>query len=68
MHLSCQVQVCPAVSLQVQHLRQTLTPVTASIGLACFPDDAAQAGELLRLAGAALYRAKHEGRNRVVVS
>ena len=52
--------------LQVQHLRQPLSPVTASIGVACFPVDGASGSDLLRKADAALYRAKHEGRNRVV--
>jgi diguanylate cyclase (GGDEF)-like protein len=53
-------------ALRVQHLREPLTPVTVSIGLACFPGDGVQADELIRSADAALYRAKHEGRNRAV--
>ncbi len=36
---------------------------TSSIGIALFPDDAADLGELQRHADAALYEAKHAGRN-----
>ncbi|WP_336920892.1 GGDEF domain-containing protein [Aquipuribacter sp. SD81] len=41
-------------------------PVTASIGVACWPKDAEDPQELLAVADAALYRAKKDGRNRVV--
>lgn len=37
--------------------------VTASIGVALYPADAEEAGELLRHAEAAMYHAKHSGRN-----
>lgn len=40
--------------------------VTVSAGVACFPDDARDAGSLLEAADRALYRAKAEGRDRVV--
>jgi diguanylate cyclase (GGDEF)-like protein len=39
--------------------------VTVSFGVAGFPEHGATAPELLRAADAALYRAKHNGRNRV---
>lgn len=42
--------------------------VTLSIGVAAFPDHAADTESLLSAADAALYEAKRSGRNRVVVS
>jgi diguanylate cyclase (GGDEF)-like protein len=39
--------------------------VTASFGVACLPDQADDARSLLELADAALYQAKHGGRNQV---
>jgi diguanylate cyclase (GGDEF)-like protein len=41
--------------------------VTASFGVAVFPDDASDAAQLVRNADRALYRAKANGRNRVEV-
>jgi diguanylate cyclase (GGDEF)-like protein len=48
------------------HMGQTLGPVTMSIGVASFPADGATPEVLLGLADASLYRAKAEGRDRVV--
>ncbi|HYO41952.1 MAG TPA: diguanylate cyclase [Candidatus Limnocylindrales bacterium] len=42
--------------------------VTVSIGIATWPTDARERVKLLEVADAALYRAKSEGRNRVVVA
>ena len=39
--------------------------VSASIGIAVFPDDAATAGDLMRVADRAMYAAKRGGKNRV---
>ena len=41
--------------------------VTVSIGVASFPDDASDKGELVRIADQALYFAKKKGRNRTVL-
>ncbi|MEO8198522.1 MAG: diguanylate cyclase [Thermoanaerobaculia bacterium] len=47
--------------------RDSIGPVTTSIGLVSFPSQAADSAALVRLADAALYRAKLEGRDRLVV-
>jgi diguanylate cyclase (GGDEF)-like protein/PAS domain S-box-containing protein len=47
---------------------QFLHPITISIGLAIFPDNGSSGSALIQAADAALYRAKKEGRNRVVVT
>ena len=52
--------------LVVQHRRERLGSVTASIGVATFPQSSREADELLRRADAALYKAKQQGRNRVI--
>lgn len=54
--------------LRVMREGRNIGPVTASIGVAIFPDHANDAEGLLRAADAALYRAKREGRNRVAVA
>ena len=43
-------------------------PVTISIGVSQYPVHGATAGELIAAADRALYRAKNEGRNRVIVA
>ncbi len=47
---------------------RTLEAVTLSVGVAVFPQDGSTSVEILKAADAALYRAKHEGRNRVNVA
>ncbi len=47
---------------------QTLEAVTLSLGVAVFPEDGFTGTAVLRAADSALYRAKHEGRGRVVVA
>lgn len=52
--------------LTVEHLGQSLGTVTASLGIAVFPNHALTTTTLLRTADQALYKAKRAGRNRVV--
>ena len=56
------------LELQVVYDGKPLGPVTLSLGIACFPEHGRQRDQLLQAADAALYEAKHAGRNRVVVS
>jgi len=50
----------------IQFGRESVGPVTVSLGLVAFPDDAGSVEHLLRAADAALYRAKQTGRDRIV--
>lgn len=52
-------------ALQLQHFGRSLGQISASFGLAFYPDHSTRADELLRMADKALYRAKAAGRNRV---
>jgi diguanylate cyclase (GGDEF)-like protein len=52
--------------LELHYDGRPLGPVTASLGVAAFPDHAKESEELLRHADEALYLAKQAGRNRVV--
>jgi diguanylate cyclase (GGDEF)-like protein/PAS domain S-box-containing protein len=57
-------------SARMSHLQfegQSLAPVTLSLGVAVFPEHGFTSTGILRAADAALYRAKHSGRDRVVV-
>lgn len=51
--------------IHIQHGQQSLGPITLSLGVAMFPDHGPTAEEVLKVADTALYRAKHEGRDRV---
>ncbi|MDQ7841073.1 MAG: diguanylate cyclase [bacterium] len=57
-----------AKHLHVSHLGESLGPVTVSLGVAAFPEHGTGGEALLEAADAALYRAKSEGRDRVVVA
>jgi diguanylate cyclase (GGDEF)-like protein/PAS domain S-box-containing protein len=52
--------------LNVRHQGQSLGAITVSVGVAALPIHGMSAKELLEAADAALYRAKREGRDRVV--
>jgi diguanylate cyclase (GGDEF)-like protein len=54
--------------LRVQHDGRSLTPVTASIGVAAFPEHGHRWTTVLEEADAALYQAKQDGRNAVRVA
>lgn len=54
--------------LQASHLGQLLPQVTASIGVACYPQHGESAHALMQAADTALYRAKKLGRDRVEVA
>jgi diguanylate cyclase (GGDEF)-like protein len=52
---------------RVQHRGRDLEPVSISLGVAVFPEHGTTGASLLRSADHALYRAKAEGRDRLVV-
>jgi diguanylate cyclase (GGDEF)-like protein/PAS domain S-box-containing protein len=54
--------------LTVLHQGQSLGMITASLGVAALPQHGTARGPLLEAADAALYRAKREGRDRVIVA
>ena len=54
--------------LEVLYQGKLLEGITASLGLSCFPMHGAESETLLQAADAALYQAKRNGRNRVVMS
>ena len=51
--------------LHAQHAGQLLGTVSLSMGVALFPEDGSTITEIIRAADQALYKAKHEGRDRV---
>lgn len=54
--------------MRVNRNGRVVGPVTASFGVSAYPEDGTTAQELLRAADLALYRAKANGRDRVVVA
>jgi diguanylate cyclase (GGDEF)-like protein/PAS domain S-box-containing protein len=54
--------------LRINHEHRELDPVTASIGIAVFNRHGETAVEVVKAADSALYQAKNQGRNRVVVA
>ena len=55
-------------SLRVTHAGRPLEGVRCSMGVAAFPEHGGVGGALLRAADAALYRAKREGRDQVILA
>lgn len=55
-------------TIALEHAGRILPPVTASFGVAAYPDHGGDADALLRAADAALYAAKRAGRDRVQVA
>jgi diguanylate cyclase (GGDEF)-like protein len=55
-------------ALSVVFVGRPLPALTASVGVAAFPEDGASAAALLAASDAALYQAKHEGKDRVGVA
>ena len=54
-----------AIQEKIVTIRRKPAAITVSIGVACFPQDARRADDLLDKADSALYEAKRTGRNRV---
>lgn len=54
--------------MKLEHLGRPITGVTASIGIAMFPDHAEDSESLMRIVDDLLYEAKNSGRDRVVTS
>jgi diguanylate cyclase (GGDEF)-like protein/PAS domain S-box-containing protein len=52
----------------ISHEGNTVDPITLSLGVASFPMHGSTAEQLLRSADLALYQAKAEGRDRVIIS
>ncbi|WP_413160191.1 PAS domain S-box protein [Capilliphycus salinus ALCB114379] len=52
--------------LELFYQGQDLGQITASLGVACFPDQGSTPEEVIKKADDALYQAKNQGRNRVV--
>ncbi len=57
-----------AKNLRVRYGGHAFGPITLSMGVAAFPQHGANPADLLRAADAALYRAKHEGRDMVILA
>ena len=54
--------------LPLEHGGGLMAAITLAFGIAAFPENGQTGDELLRAADTALYRVKHEGRDRVLVA
>lgn len=62
-------QACREISAtRIQYQGQNLPPVSVSIGIAHFPDCAADSESLLQAADKAMYQSKENGRNQVTIA
>ena len=62
-------ELCEEVrKIEVQYRGETLGNLTVSIGVAAFPDYGESRDDVVQAADRALYHAKKEGRNRVIVA
>jgi diguanylate cyclase (GGDEF)-like protein len=68
LHLAERITRVVTLAAARQHARWSERPLTATIGLACFPGDAHRADALVPLADRRLYAGKAQGRNCVVAS
>jgi diguanylate cyclase (GGDEF)-like protein/PAS domain S-box-containing protein len=55
-------------AFQIQFESQVLEGITVSGGVAVYPEDGRDSREILKAADQALYRAKHEGRDRIITA
>jgi diguanylate cyclase (GGDEF)-like protein/PAS domain S-box-containing protein len=55
-------------NLKINYRDQLLRTVTVSIGIACFPNHGTTGEKVLKVADQALYQAKNQGRDRVIVA
>lgn len=55
------------VAKRLLNLTKQKMPLSISIGLSCFPDDASNKEELIKKADEALYQAKQLGKNRICI-
>jgi diguanylate cyclase (GGDEF)-like protein len=58
---------CGVQGLEIEYDGRSVGPVTLSVGVAIYPDHGDSGQAVLRVADAALYRAKQAGRNCVVL-
>lgn len=65
------LRIAESIRLAIEHqpiqLEQSVLHVTASSGIACFPQHGSNSEELIAAADSGLYAAKENGRNRVEI-
>lgn len=62
-------KICEATrKMKVKLGNQSIKSVSVSVGVAAFPDHAATGNDLITMADAALYKAKHNGRDQAVAA